>query len=73
LSEETLNSSSNKDESQGSLSEEIQEIVDRAVAESKKELLDHLVWLGVLNYSSFDEVYFVWKDGYLHFISKKVV
>jgi hypothetical protein len=73
LSDKSLNSSSNEDESQDSFSKEIQEIVDRAVAESKKELLDRLVLLGVLNYSSFDEVYFVWKDGYVHFICKKVV
>lgn len=73
MSDKSLNSSSNGDKSQDGFSEEIQEIVDRAVAESKKELLDYLVSLGILNYSSFDEVYFVWKDGYLHFISKKVV
>jgi len=51
---------------------EIQEIVDREVLKAKKELLDELVRLEILNYSRYDGVYFKMVNGYLVIVSEEI-
>jgi hypothetical protein len=65
-------SSSKISNNQEEFSDEIQKIVEQASLKTKKELLDYLVSLEILNYSSFDEVYFVNKAGNIYFISPKI-
>ena len=46
--------------------------IEQETLKAKKELLDRLVFLEVLNYSTFDEVYFLLKGGDIYFISPKI-
>jgi hypothetical protein len=46
-------------------------MIQKSKDEGRKELLDYLVGIQILNYSSFDEVYFVEKNGFIFFISEK--
>jgi hypothetical protein len=67
-----LESSSKVLKNQEQFSEETQKIVEQEVLKAKKELLDRLVSLEILNYSSYDEVYFVLKAENIYFISPKI-
>ena len=68
----TLESSSKITNNQGQFSDKVLKIAEQASLKSKKELLDYLVSLEILNYSSFDEVYFATKAGNIYFISPKI-
>lgn len=65
-------SSSIISENQENFSEEIQEIVNSEVLKAKKELLDCLVRLEILNYSRYDKVYFANLNGYLVIIDSEI-
>ncbi len=67
-----LESSSKVLKNQEQFSEEIQKIVEQEVLKAKKELLDRLVSLEILNYSSYDKVYFALKAGNIYFISPEI-
>jgi hypothetical protein len=67
-----LNSTLLLENNQVDISVDLQEIIKNSKNEGRKELLDYLVGIQILKYSSFDEVYFIDKNGFIFFISEKI-
>lgn len=42
------------------------EVIDAVKAEGRRETFAYLLSLGIINYSSWDDQYFLEKDGVLH-------
>ena len=66
-----LNSTLVTENNQVDISADLEKMIQKSKDEGRKELLDYLVGIQILNYSSFDEVYFVEKNGFIFFISEK--
>lgn len=66
-----LNSTLVTENNQVDISGDLEEVIQKSKDKGRKELLDYLVGIQILNYSSFDEVYFVEKNGFIFFISEK--
>lgn len=68
---ENQNSTVNIAELQVNNSEELAELIQKLCDETRLELLEELREKQILNYSSYDDVYFVEKNGIIFFISQK--